>query len=60
MSISEFAEAIGVSITTLRVWDKEGKLKPHHRTKGNHRVYTSSQIREYLSDGKQVVAESSV
>jgi DNA-binding transcriptional MerR regulator len=47
-SISEFAKRIGVSTYTLRLWEKNGKLKPHHRTQGNQRVYTDEQVNEYL------------
>ncbi len=44
MSISEFAEEVGVSAATLRNWEKNGRLKPHHRTAGNQRVYSREQI----------------
>lgn len=52
MSIGEFAKAIGVSEPTLRNWDKSGKLKPHHRTKGNRRVYTKEQAEEFFNNGE--------
>lgn len=48
LSVGEFAKAIGVTIKTLRNWDKSGKLKPHHRTVGGQRVYTEEQIEEYF------------
>ena len=48
-TINEFAEAIGVSASTLRLWDKNGKLKPHHRTQGKQRVYSDEQIAEYFN-----------
>lgn len=48
LSVGEFAKAIGVTIKTLRNWDKSGKLKPHHRTVGGQRVYTEDQIEEYF------------
>ena len=38
MYFSEFAKKIGVSIQTLRDWDKSGKLKPAYRSKGNHKL----------------------
>lgn len=47
-SISEFAKKIGVSTYTLRLWEKNGKLIPHHRTQGNQRVYSEEQVQEYL------------
>ncbi len=31
--IGEFAKKIGVTIQTLRNWDKTGKLKPSHISK---------------------------
>ena len=39
VSISEAAKFYGVSVPTMRLWDKQGKLKPHSRTMGNHRRY---------------------
>lgn len=47
-SIGEFAKKIGVSIQTLRDWDKSGKLKPAYRSKGNHRYYSQEQLNEIL------------
>jgi len=38
VSIREAAQALGVSITTLRRWEREGKLVPEH-TPGGHRRY---------------------
>jgi len=46
--IGEFAKKIGVTIQTLRDWDKSGKLKPAYRSKGNHRYYTEEQLNEIL------------
>lgn len=46
-SIQEFALQIGVSTSTLRLWDKSGKLHPHHRTAGGHRVYSKEQAVQY-------------
>jgi len=39
-SIGEFTKKIGVSIQTLRDWNKSGKLKLTYRSKGNHRYYS--------------------
>lgn len=49
LSITEFATAIGVHDQTLRVWDKEGKLKPHHKTPSGRRVYSADQIQKYFN-----------
>lgn len=39
VSISQAAKFYGVSVPTLRRWGRQGKLKPHSRTLGNHRRY---------------------
>ena len=51
MSISEFAEVVGVSQSTLRNWDRSGKMCPHHRTIGGQRVYAREQADELLGPG---------
>lgn len=51
MSIGQFASEIGVSESTLRNWDRQGKLRPHHLTKGGQRVYSAEQAREFLGQG---------
>lgn len=40
VSIGEAAQIIGVSITTLRRWEKQGLFKATLRTKGHHRRYS--------------------
>lgn len=47
IAISDAAEALGVSITTLRRWEKEGKLKSD-RTYAGHRRYDLSKIKPEL------------
>ena len=42
--ISGAAEALGVSITTLRRWEAEGKLEAEH-TAGGHRRYDLAKLR---------------
>lgn len=39
LSIGEVSIILGVSISTLRRWDKNNKLKPKYRTIGNQRRY---------------------
>ena len=46
-SISKTAEILDVTPKTLRIWDKEGKLKPV-LTKGGHRRYKESDINKIL------------
>ena len=45
--IGEFAELLGISVTTLRRWDKEGKLKPAKVTDGGTRLYSDYQLRTF-------------
>lgn len=49
ISISEFADQIGVSCEALRLWDRQGILKPHHRTPSGERIYLKSQVEDYLN-----------
>jgi putative resolvase len=44
VSIGEAARFYGVSVETMRRWDRLGKLKPHTRTLGDHRRY---KLREF-------------
>ena len=58
-NISKAAEILGVTPKTLRVWDKENKLKPI-LTSGGHRRYRESEINkiigiEQTSNAKQEV-----
>ena len=47
VSISEAAEVLGVSITTLRRWEAAGKLVAEH-TAGGHRRYDLAKLRPEL------------
>uniref|UniRef100_UPI000B2A1BD1 MerR family DNA-binding transcriptional regulator n=1 Tax=Shouchella shacheensis TaxID=1649580 RepID=UPI000B2A1BD1 len=47
-SIGQFAKEIGVTIQTLRNWDKTGKLKPSHIAPSGHRYYSQQQLEHYL------------
>jgi putative resolvase len=47
VSISEAAEVLGVSITTLRRWEAAGKLMAEH-TAGGHRRYDLAKLRPEL------------
>ena len=49
-TIGEFSKLIGKSKNTLRKWDEEGKLRPHHITAGKHRVYSETQLKEALKE----------
>ena len=39
VSVGDAARHYGVSVSTMRRWDRQGKLKPCNRTLGNHRRY---------------------
>lgn len=39
LSIGQASKALGVTIQTLRNWDKKGLLKPDDMTKGGERRY---------------------
>lgn len=54
-SIKEFANKVGVSVYTLRNWEKNKKLIPAYRTKGNQRRYSDEQYYEVLQkNGKPI------
>ena len=42
--VTDFANKIGVSPSTLRNWETEGILKPHHRTPTGYRIYSEEQL----------------
>ena len=46
-SISKAAEILDVTPKTLRIWDKENKLKPT-LTSGGHRRYRESDINKII------------
>lgn len=45
VSIGRAAMLLGVSVVTMRRWDKENVIKPTYRTVGNHRRYGLSDIK---------------
>jgi len=50
ITIGEAAKMLGVSIDTLRRWDKSGKLKPVKASKAGYRLYYKSQIELFMND----------
>lgn len=48
MSIGKFAKKVGVTTTTLRRMDKDGRLKPHHITEGGSRYYSTEQLKQFI------------
>lgn len=47
-SIGKFAKEIGVTIESVRNWDRTGKLKPSFKNPSGHRYYTQEQVDLYL------------
>ena len=50
ITVSEAAAILGVSIDTLRRWDKSNKLKPAKTSEAGYRLYYKSQIELFLND----------
>lgn len=50
ITIKEAAEILGISIDTLRRWDKSGKLNPVKISESGYRLYSKAQIELYLND----------
>lgn len=47
-SIGEFSKLIGKTTQTLRNWDKDNVLKPHHVTNSGYRYYSQEQLNHFL------------
>jgi predicted site-specific integrase-resolvase len=47
-TIGEFAKKLGITVHTLRVWDKKNKLKPEYVSNGGHRYYSEEQLKELI------------
>ena len=45
-SINEFSKILGVSAQTLRNWDNNGKLHPHHTSSNGYRYYFHEQLNQ--------------
>ena len=48
-SIREFSKILGVSAQTLRNWDHNGKLHPHHTTASGYRYYSDEQLNQIIN-----------
>ncbi len=49
-SIGKFAKKLGITVHTLRTWDKEDKLKSKYVSKGGHRYYDDKQLDRILQE----------
>lgn len=47
-AVGKFSELIGKTGQTLRNWDKNGVLKPHHTGPGGFRYYSQEQLNHFL------------
>lgn len=52
-TIKEAAELLGVDKTTLRRWDKAGKLKPYRHPINSYRLYNKSDLEQILKGIKK-------
>jgi len=50
LTITEAAKILGVSLDTLRRWDKSGKLPAQRKEGGTHRYYTQEDLELFSSD----------
>lgn len=48
-SISKFSKILGVSAQTLRNWDANGKLHPHHTSSNGYRYYSHEQLNQIMN-----------
>ena len=48
-SINEFSKILGVSAQTLRNWDANGKLHPHHTSSNGYRYYSHEQLSQVIN-----------
>lgn len=60
LNIAQAAKYLNVSIDTLRLWDKNGKLKPL-KTPGGHRRYDKSILNDFIGyDGTKEEKEQDI
>lgn len=57
LTVSQAAELLGVTATTLRNWDKSGKLTPVRHPLNGYRLYDRADLealmRQFSPDGKE-------
>src|SRR5438552_18427281 len=54
LKIGKVSEYLGVSIQTLRRWEKEGKLIPEKCGKGNTRYYDEAKLLKHLKPKNEI------
>jgi len=50
LTVGEVAELLGVTTTTLRNWDKSGKLIPQRDPENKYRLYAIEDVKNVLQD----------
>jgi MerR family transcriptional regulator, copper efflux regulator len=49
LTVGEAAARLGVSRSTLRNWDKAGKVRPHRHPVNGYRLYRRADVDELLA-----------
>ncbi|OJI09424.1 MAG: hypothetical protein COV08_01120 [Candidatus Vogelbacteria bacterium CG10_big_fil_rev_8_21_14_0_10_49_38] len=57
VTIKSAADIVGVSVETLRNWDKNGKLTIKRDPRNNYRLYSISQIQKLATEHKIKLAK---
>jgi DNA-binding transcriptional MerR regulator len=55
LSIAEAASLLGVSISTLRNWDRHGKLTPRRHPINGYRMYDRTEIERLKAEIEGIV-----
>ena len=53
VTVGEAAEYLGVSASTLRNWDRDGKLKPYRNPLNGYRLYKKAELDKVLKRVKK-------
>ncbi len=48
LSSGKAAKILGINQETLRLWEKSGKLCPHHKSESGYKYYTEKQLYDFL------------
>ena len=53
LHINKVAELMGVTVRTLRYYDKVGLIRPAAKTEGGHRLYAAEEFFDWNLDSKK-------
>ncbi len=53
LTVGEAAEFLGVSVSTLRNWDRQGKLKAFRHPVNRYRLYRREDLKRLLGEVRQ-------